>query len=166
VLLNGSAAALAERLRALEMTRCWALMLGFDAPLGLPYDAAYVQGSALSWLARNSAKPGRAERESWVAHASPEWSEGRGDLDPMQVTRELTEAFDAAVGGHTPRASARAVRLWDAAAPIASLGEPYLLDLDLGLGLCGDWCLGPRVEAAFLSGLGLAEALLVAAEAP
>jgi renalase len=39
------------------------------------------------------------------------------------------------------------------------LGEPCLWDEALRLGLCGDWCLGPRVEAAWMSGRALAAAL-------
>jgi predicted NAD/FAD-dependent oxidoreductase len=35
-----------------------------------------------------------------------------------------------------------------------------LFDPALGIGLCGDWCLGHRVEDAFVSGLELALATL------
>ena len=37
-----------------------------------------------------------------------------------------------------------------------------LYDAAMGLGVCGDWLKGPRVEAAWLSGLELAEAVLAA----
>ena len=40
------------------------------------------------------------------------------------------------------------------------LGEPCVWDPALCLGLCGSWCLGPRVEAAYLSGTALAAALV------
>jgi predicted NAD/FAD-dependent oxidoreductase len=46
------------------------------------------------------------------------------------------------------------------------LPQRYLLDGDLELGACGDWCGGPRVEGAFLSGLALAEAVLEMNEIP
>jgi hypothetical protein len=36
------------------------------------------------------------------------------------------------------------------------LGSSHLFDKRQGLGLCGDWCLGNRVENAFISGLELA----------
>ena len=35
-------------------------------------------------------------------------------------------------------------------------GELDLWDAKTGLGVCGDWCLGHRVEDAFVSGLELA----------
>jgi hypothetical protein len=37
------------------------------------------------------------------------------------------------------------------------VGTPALLDREIGLGLCGDWCLGGKVEAAFLSGRAMVE---------
>ena len=36
----------------------------------------------------------------------------------------------------------------------------HLWDAQAQLGLCGDWCLGHRVENAFLSGLELALAVV------
>jgi len=40
------------------------------------------------------------------------------------------------------------------------LGAPFILDTSLKIGACGDWCLGNRVEAAFLSSQALGETLL------
>lgn len=160
-LLAPVAPALAGRLQGLSMTACWSLMLGFEhPPLLMPFDAAYVVNSPLSWIARNSSKPGRAEREAWVAHASPEWSEAHLELAPEAAAAELLEAFIAAVGGLTERPSFKVARLWREAAPITTLGEDFLFDPALGIGLCGDWCLAPRIEGAFLSGLALAQHLL------
>ena len=42
---------------------------------------------------------------------------------------------------------------------VQALGQPFVWDAARGLGLCGDWCLGHRVEDAFVSGLELALAL-------
>lgn len=47
-----------------------------------------------------------------------------------------------------------------AAIASAPIGEPRLFDSELEIGACGDWCLGGRVEAAFLSGRAGAERLL------
>ena len=35
------------------------------------------------------------------------------------------------------------------------LGEPYIWDATSRLGVCGDWCLAGRLEAAWLSGQAL-----------
>jgi hypothetical protein len=39
-------------------------------------------------------------------------------------------------------------------------GVEALFDPASGLGVCGDWCLGGKVEAAFLSGRALARQIL------
>ena len=43
---------------------------------------------------------------------------------------------------------------------VQPLGRTHLWDAQAQLGLCGDWCLGHRVENAFLSGLELALAVV------
>jgi predicted NAD/FAD-dependent oxidoreductase len=41
-----------------------------------------------------------------------------------------------------------------------ALGLPCLVDEETAAGACGDWCIAPRVEAAFESGRALAQAVL------
>jgi renalase len=41
-----------------------------------------------------------------------------------------------------------------------ALGEPCLYDPAQRLGAAGDWCLGPRIEAAFDSGRALGERIV------
>ena len=49
---------------------------------------------------------------------------------------------------------------WLYAKTAQPLGESHLWFKNQGIGLCGDWCLGHRVEDAFVSGLELALAVL------
>jgi len=49
---------------------------------------------------------------------------------------------------------------WPHATPINPLPQPCLWDGAQRLGIAGDWCGGPRIEGAYLSGLALAEAAL------
>jgi predicted NAD/FAD-dependent oxidoreductase len=37
-----------------------------------------------------------------------------------------------------------------------ALGRSHLWKAERGIGVCGDWCIGHRVEDAFISGLELA----------
>ena len=153
---------MAERIAALGMTRCWVVMLGYEQPLPIPFDAAYVNNSPLSWVARNNSKSGRADREAWVLQATPEWSEAHAEAPEAEVIAELMKAFDQAAGGVRARPRSKSVKLWQGAAPIDALGEPFLFDAETGIGICGDWCVAPRVEGAFMSGLSLANHILAA----
>ena len=48
---------------------------------------------------------------------------------------------------------------WRSALP-DPIPEPYLYDDSTGVGVCGDWCGGPKVEGAYTSGVALAARVL------
>ena len=140
------------------MAPCWALMLAFDTPTTAP-DILHPEGP-LGWIARDSSRPGRAPLpECWVAHATSAWSRTHLEDPPATVQATLQAAFTAATGIDAPPLYAGLHR-WRYAKADAPLGVPALWDPTAGLGVCGDWCLAARVEAAFLSGRALAAMIL------
>lgn len=149
-----------EQIGKARLDPCWALALVFDEPLSIGYDGLFIHDSPLSWVARNNSKPGRSERETWVIHAATPWSTGNVDIPAETAIAELTREFWLALGlPPQPVASAMAHR-WLFASPSATLATRFVFEPDLGLGVCGDWCGGPRVEGAYLSGLALGRAVL------
>ena len=114
----------------------------------------------LGWAARNTSKPGRPPGEAWVLHARPEWSEAQLENEPGEVESLLLEAFGDALARPLPPPRFITAHRWRFALPDPPLGRPCLYDPEVGLGAAGDWCGGPRVEGAFLSGLALARQLL------
>ena len=139
------------------MRGSWALMLRFAAPVDLTFDAAFVNQGPLRWIARNSSKPGRNGEESWLLHARPEWSEAHLEDDPERVAAALLDAFGQ-LGGLAPQDwTAHRWRYADTEPP---LDEGCAWRPDIGLGLCGDWLNGGKVEGAWLSGRALAEQVL------
>ena len=140
-----------------NMRGAWAMMLQYAAPLDLPFDAVFVNQGPLRWLARNSSKPGRSVDETWLLHASAEWSEAHIEDDAESVAVTLLAAF-AQLGGPVPQAwSAHRWRYADTEPPL-QLG--CLWDADTGIGLCGDWLNGGKVEGAWLSGRALARRVI------
>lgn len=156
--LLASYPAIANRLAAVNFAPCWALMLSLRDPLDFPADGVFVHDSPLSWLARDSSKPGR-EGETWVVHANPAWSRANLEKVPEMIVPELGAAFARVVNDVVRPRYADAHR-WRYALPDPALPEPCLHYPELKLGLAGDWCGGPRVEGAYLSGLSLAERML------
>lgn len=150
---------LAARADSVRFAPSWAVMAFFDRRLDLPYDAAFVNTGPLSWIARDSSKPGRAEGERWVLHASAEWSSEHLELEPEEALGRLLEAFREALGESCQEPSLALAHRWRYALPTTPLEEACLHDSALGLGACGDWCGGPRVEGAFLSGRALGRLL-------
>lgn len=158
-LLLTHAPALHDVCTAVRMRGCWALMLQYDAPLPQPFDAAFVNQGPLRWIARNSSKPGRTGAECWLLHAEAEWSEAHLSDSPAQVTAALLEAF-AAQGGTSPASATLHRWRYADSAPALDLGCAW--QAEVGLGLCGDWLHGGKVEGAWLSGRTLAETMRAA----
>lgn len=159
-LLAPVAEALAARVRQAEMAPCWTVMAGFDQPVPLAFDGAFGPADGpLGWIARDGAKPGREGTESWVLQASPDWSAAWLEADRAAVAHALLAAF-ADIAGVVPPPLHLTAHRWRYARPVAPLDVPCLLDPATGLIACGDWCLGARVEAAFLSGAAACGRLL------
>ena len=69
----------------------------------------------------------------------------------------LLECFQEIVGGID--VSYTAAHRWRYAFTRAPLEKTCLIDSKSRLGVCGDWCLGSRVEHGFLSGVALGKAM-------
>jgi photolyase PhrII len=144
-----------------RMAPSLAAMVAFATPLDAPFDGAFVSGSPLSWVARDSSKPGRqAGCDAWVLHPSPGWSSAHFDAPPSQWRDALLAAFAVALDRPLPEIVHADQHRWGFALPTEPLAASSLHDATLGLAACGDWCGGPRVEGAWLSGADLAGRIL------
>jgi len=159
-LLAEPAPELAARAGEVEMAPCWAVMASYAHDLELGFDGAFVDDSPLGWIARNRSKPGRPPGETWVLHASPEWSREHLELDQEVAAQWLADAFGEAVGRTLPPPTSLTAHRWRFALPVNPLTEPCLVDPERALAACGDWAGGPRVEGAFLSGCAAARRLI------
>jgi predicted NAD/FAD-dependent oxidoreductase len=140
-----------------RMVGCWAGMFAFADPLPLDFDGAFVVQSPVNWLACDSSKPQRDGRHNtWVVHASSEWSAENIDRDAADVGPQLLAAFFAACGIEARGTRYAAAHRWRYALAAESLAAGAIYDADSSSGAGGDWCQEPRVEGAFLSGLSLA----------
>ncbi|GMT96531.1 hypothetical protein KH5H1_06500 [Corallococcus caeni] len=153
--LLAGAPALAAQAGTARLSPCWAVMARFEETVAVELDGAFVEDSPLSWVARDTSKPGRAQGERWVLHGSAEYSAAHLEETAEEIAPKLVEAFGKALGRDVRAVEAVAHR-WRFAMPSPPLETPALFDPALGLGACGDWCAGPRVEGAFLSGVALA----------
>jgi len=161
-LLADAASPLAKNLSGVAMAPCWTLMLAYPqamqpglTTLGPQWNAARSTHHRIAWVARESSKPGRSLIERWTVQASPEWSAEHLEDDPARVLAKLRKAFAEITGIRSEPAHAELQR-WRHARTLQPLGQSHLWDAPAGLGVCGDWCLGHRIENAFISGLELA----------
>lgn len=149
---------LEQKLASIPMSACWTVMAAFEERVGARFDAAFVNGSALSWIARNTSKPKRNYKiDAWVLHASALWSNAHLDDRGEDVGAFLMEAFDDLIASGLPRAFYATVHRWRYAAADSPLGVGAISAPDDRIIFCGDWCGGSRLEDAYLSGLTAAQ---------
>ncbi|MEM9354694.1 MAG: FAD-dependent oxidoreductase [Pseudomonadota bacterium] len=152
---------LAERARSSAMSGCWAVMVALEQGLQLPFQGAFVHESPLSWIANNRSKASRSPQpETWILHASPEWSEANMQCEPDDVEAQLLAEFWRSIGKAAVEINYSTAHRWRFALPTSPLETRCLFDTELKVGACGDWCGGPRVEGAFLSGAAMAGRVL------
>lgn len=160
-LLQAGAPVLARAVQSVQMMPCWSVMLAFEQPLNLGFDAAFLAMPKLTWAARDSSKPDRKDGEIWVLHGAPEWSAAHRDLESIEVVMQFLQDFELATRRKLPMPVHVDARFWPVALTVNPLAEESpCYDSELKLGVCGDWCRMPRVEGAYLSGISLAAEML------
>ncbi len=154
----------AASLAAVTMRPCIAAMVVLERRPDVVWDAAFVNDDpVLSWVARNTSKPGRATHECWVLHATPTWSARYLEAELQTLAPLMVEALCSVLDTPASVRHATAHR-WRFAIPDSAAspgGEAALYDAQLALGAAGDWCVGGRVEGALLSGMAVADRILV-----
>jgi predicted NAD/FAD-dependent oxidoreductase len=138
---------------------CQTLMAVINAPA--TFASRRDDVGPLSWIAHDGSKPDRPQGHAtaWVAQASPSFSEQHLEDDAPAITArmlpllcdELNVATDAVIYASAHR--------WRYARVTAPLGQPFLHHAQT-LYAGGDWCIGPRVEAAWVSGDAIAQHIL------
>lgn len=146
--------ALASKVSRVSMTANWTVLAAFEERVAARFDAAFVNGSPLGWIARNTSKPKRDWKvDAWVLQATTSWSEAHLDDRADDVGAFLMEAFEDLVRAGLPKAFYATVHRWRYATANPPLAIGAIHDPASRITLCGDWCKGPRIEDAFLSGL-------------
>ena len=153
-----SLASVAARVR---MQACYALLLGFDEAVDLPWQAALVHEADISWISVNNSKPGRPPSSSLVVHSTNAWAEAHADDDLEAVRRHLLDECGEVTGIDTVSAAFVDVHRWRYANVERQEGDLYALDSDQQLAACGDWFVRGRVEGAFSSADALATRLML-----
>jgi hypothetical protein len=144
---------------------CWALMLAHDGPA--PFDRPALRfdepGAPTAWIVRDGTKSGRGGNGTLVMHASAAWSRAHLERSPTEAVDLLRADVRHQPGfpalERNPIRYAAAHR-WLYALVEQAVETPCLWSPGDRLGAAGNWCRGGRVEAAYLSGLALAERVL------
>ena len=147
-------------LDAVRMDPSLTLMVGLPSGVELPFVSRRTPDADISWIACDSAKPGRPDATCIVAQASRDWSVRHLELERDAFATLMLPLLSKALGidaiidpayisGHR----------WRYAFVSRPLGQPCLVDEEQTLFAGGDWCLGAKAEDAWVSGQAIAETI-------
>ncbi|NCA72190.1 MAG: FAD-binding protein [Sphingobacteriia bacterium] len=139
---------------------CLTLMAAFDPDAPRPFVTRADPDTPLAWIAQDSSKPGRPAPACWVAQASPVWSAEHLELDHEALVALMVPMLCEQLGTEARNVRYAAVHRWRYARVAVPLGRPFARDGSCTLYAGGDWCLGARVEAAWISGDAIAQDIL------
>ena len=141
---------------AVDFDPTWTLMThGVEVDPG--FDVATDPDPDVSWLCREASRPGRDDHGAWTMHATPDWTRRHLELDRKEVEPLLREITARILGCEVPPGDAHRWRFSLVSRPA---GVDHLRSADRSLAVCGDWCLGNRVEHAIESGIAAAGCIL------
>ena len=141
------------------MRPCYALMLGFDTPQDLDWQAAHVKQADISWMSVNSSKPGRHGRFSMLILATNAWTRDNFQLDLPAAGEHLLSEVERIAGINRQQLVHQDIKRWTYVNLPRQFGNKAFIDKTQQLAACGDWCIQGRVEAAFTSADWLADKL-------
>ncbi|MGY2892809.1 NAD(P)/FAD-dependent oxidoreductase [Deinococcus sp. UYEF24] len=149
--------------QAVQIDPCWAVGAVLNSDIGgADWPALRMQGHpALDWIAREQTKRPVGHPPALMLHARADWTKAHLQDSKEEVQSALLDAAREVVG---PLDIAQSfAHRWLYATPTARFPDAYGWLPEVALGWCGDWCTpdasGPRIEAALLSGWGLAAEL-------
>ena len=138
---------------------CWAVNLQL-AQSPWPYDGIFAKAdSQLSWLARQSSKPGRCQGEHWLLHFNTAFSQRHLEAASNEIADHALREIRQLAGQPLSAVVTHCHRWRYAQQNPAYPQYGMLYRPELALGLAGDWLNGGRVENAWLSGVQLAREL-------
>lgn len=149
----------AGALRDVVMAPCVTLMLALDPGVTAPRDNFRDPGSDISWIAFDSGKPGRPDVPCYVAQAGPAWSRAHLELDREAIAEAMRPRVCEMLGVSEASVIHQTAHRWRYALASSPLGAPFWSDPSGTLFAGGDWCIAPRVEAAWESGTAIAGAI-------
>ena len=126
-----------------------------------PFIAARDNAQDLAWIAQDNSKSGRAGDglTTWVAQSSLPFCEQHLEKSSDEIRALMLPLLCKRLGLAAGDIVFSAAHRWRYARADVPLGIPFLHP-KVGLYIGGDWCLGPRIEAAWDSGAAIANDML------
>lgn len=161
-LLIGPKDPFTRALQRAQLLPTWALMVETDPAATFRFDAARVNDRPIAWVMRTPEPSSHSSSRAWVAHASHAWSQAHLECTPEEAVERARASLDDVFDDRITKVTAHRWRYAHCDKPVAA---ECLWDSARRFGLCGDWCVGPKIESAVLSGRAMAGRVLALLQA-
>lgn len=153
---------LANQVRQSAMAPVLTALVAVPTPLGRSVDHIEFRDASLAAAHRQryTAEHDPPRAEGWVLQATREFSLDNQGCDPDAVAMHLWQRFLRNLHLSAPSPVYLRGHRWRHGHTRQPLGRACLHDSLLGLGVCGDWCLGDTVDHALASGRALAARMI------
>lgn len=153
-----------EDLRKVTYLRCLTVMAQLNGPSGISNPGAMdLNHAVLRWIGDNSVKGISPVPGTVTLHSSPRFAEANWDLPEEEFTQAMLQAARPFLKSDVVDSISHR---WGYSEPVRIYKEkqpfrkPYYMDDSLNIGMAGDGFNGGRIEAAALSGMELASAII------
>lgn len=131
----------------------WAVMATFEKSLSTNFDYMELEHPMLKTLVKQPSELSNPGEENWVIYSNTHWATKNINANRDDVAKEMLGAFKKIIGGHFREPRYVRAHRWRLALPSMNCSKDSFWDDELLIGVCGDWCVAPTIEGAFLSGL-------------
>jgi renalase len=149
------------QLQSVTFNPCIAAIATYSAQDSIPWQGLPISNDLhLTWIALESSKQTFSPHPVLVFHSTAAFATQHFEAEDLTPVGQMLLSSAAQVTNlpWLTQPNLLQIHRWRYAFPSVPLKMPYL-QAGSNLYLCGDWCLGDRVESAHQSGLAVAEAM-------
>ncbi len=138
-------------IKKIKMNSCYSIMLGFDETKKLNFDTALCLDQDIRWLSLNKEYQDNKEYFNLIINSSYNFAEQNINNSKIEISDYLIKQASDVLCCKLDNYKYKAIHFWKYAMSQKSNNLGSLLDENLKIIVCGDWCMNGRVEGAFLS---------------
>ena len=134
-----------------KMRSCYSLMLGFDKIKEFNFDTALFLDVDVQWLSIRKKILGEKEYFNLLINSSYNFAEQNINCSKNKISDYLIEQISDILKCELNNYKHKALHFWKYAMSEKNNNLGSLLDENLKVIVCGDWCMNGKVEGGFLS---------------
>ena len=140
-----------DTIKKIKMRSCYSLMLGFDKFEAFDFDTALFLDEDVQWLSIRKIILENKEYYNLLINSSYNFAEQNINGSKYKISDHLIKQVSDILKCKLNNYEHKALHFWKYAMSEKNNNLGSLLDEDLKVIVCGDWCMNGKVEGGFLS---------------